>query len=192
MKRVTWTIDLDEASAEAAAVVALAIQRDPESTATAFDVTDERGKTVRVDLRRDHEPEKSLRCDNCWALFKGDGKLARVFPDIPGLLERIEPGGIVPAGECPDCGALVYPLNAPVRVGILLEGGLVKGVLADRGNVRAAVLDLDVEGSDDGEIITVAAGDDSMTGVPVTKDVIAAPVFVSSLFTMTEKLENET
>ena len=38
MKRVTWRIDLDEDTAEAAAVVALAIQRDPESTATVFDV----------------------------------------------------------------------------------------------------------------------------------------------------------
>jgi len=192
MKRVTWTIDLDEDTAEAAAVVALAIMRDQESAATVFDVTDEKGKTVRVDLQRDHEPHALLRCDNCWALFKGTGKLARVFPDIPGLLERIEPGGIVPAGECPDCGALVYPLNAPVRIGILLEGGLVKGVLADRGNVRAAVLDLDVEGADDDEVITVAAGDDSMTGVPVTKDVIAAPVFVNALFIMTEQKENET
>ena len=98
----------------------------------------------------------------------------------------------MPAGECPDCGALVYPLNAPVRVAVLLEGGLVKAVLADRGNDRAAVLDLDTEGADDSEIITVDAGDDSMTGVPVTKDVIAAPVFVSALFTLTEKLENET
>jgi len=192
MKRVNWTIDLDEASAEAAATVALAIQRDPESTATAFDVTDEQGKPVRVDLKKDGELKPLLRCDNCWALFKGTGRFARVYPDIPGLLERIEPGGIVPAGECPDCGALVYPLNAPVRVAVLLEGGLVKAVLADRGNVRAAVLDLDTEGADDSEIITVDAGDDNMTGVPVTKDVIAAPVFVSALFTLTEKLENET
>lgn len=191
MKRVTWTIDLDEDTAEAAAMVALAIMRDQESTATVFDVTDERGKTVSVDLRRDREPVTNLRCDNCWALFKGTGKLARVFPDIPGLLSRIEPGGMVPAGECPDCGALVYPLNAPVRVAVLLEGGLVKGVLADRGNVKAAVLDLDVEGADDGEIITVAAGDDCMTGVPVTKDVIAAPVFVSALFTITQQKESE-
>jgi hypothetical protein len=192
MKRVKWEIDLDEATAEAAATVALAIQRDPESTATVFDVACEDGKTVRVDLQRDHEQEPSLRCDNCWAMFKGAGKLARVFPDIPDLLSRIEPGGTVPAGECPDCGALVYPLNAPVRVAILLEGGLVKGVLADRGNVKATVLDLDIEGADDDEVITVAAGDDSMTGVPVTKDVVAAPVFVSALFTMTEQKENET
>jgi hypothetical protein len=115
-----------------------------------------------------------------------------VFPDIPDLLQRIGPGGTVPSGECPDCGALVYPLNAPARVAILLEGGLVKGVLADRGNVRAAVLDLDVEGADDDEIITVESGDDSMTGVPVTKDVVAAPGFVTALFTMTELKEKET
>ena len=125
-------------------------------------------------------------------VFKGAGKLARVFPDIPDLLSRIGPGGMVPSGECPDCGALVYPVNAPARVAILLEGGLVRGVLADRGNVSAAVLDLDTEGADDDEIITVDAGDESMTGVPVTKDVIAAPAFVNSLFQMTEKLENET
>ncbi len=192
MKKVKWEIDLDEDTAEAAATMALAIQRDTDSTATVFDVTDERGKTVRVDLRREEKAEALLRCDNCWALFKDEGKLASVFPDIPGLLSRIEPGGIVPAGECPDCGALVYSVKAPVGVAILLEGGLVKGVLADRGNVRAAVLDLDVEGADDDEIITVAAGGDSMTGVPVTKDVIAAPVFVNALFTMTEQKENET
>lgn len=176
---------------EAAATVALAIQRDPESTATAFDVTDEQGKTVRVDLLRDHDEGTLLRCDNCWALFKGEGRLASVFPDIPDLLARIEPGGAVQAGECPDCGSLVYRVNAPVGVAILIEGGLVKGVLSDRGGVRAAVLDLDVEGADDSEIITVAAGDDSMTGVPVTKDVIAAPVFVSKLFTLTLQKESE-
>ena len=191
MKRVTWSIDLDEDTPETAAVVALAIQRDPDSAATAFDVTDEQGKTVRVDLRSDHEPEQLLRCDNCWALFKGAGKLATVFPDIPRLLERIEPGGTVPVGECPDCGALVYRVNAPVGVAILLEGGLVKGVLADRGNVRAAVLDLDVEAADKAEIITVAVGDDSMTGVPVTKDVIAAPLFVNTLFTLSLQKESE-
>jgi len=191
MKRVTWSIDLDEDTAEAAAVVALAVMRDPESTATVFDIKCEDGKTVSVDLRRDHEPGPLLRCDNCWALYKGTGRLARVFPDIPDLLSRLEPGGMVPAGECPDCGALVYPLNAPVGVGILLEGGLVKGVLADRGNVRAAVLDLDVEGADESEIVTVAAGDDSMTGIPVTKDVIAAPVFVRELFTLTQQKESE-
>ena len=192
MKHVKWEIDLDEDTAEAAATVALAIQRDPESTARVFDVTDETGRTVRVDLRRDHEHEEVLRCDNCWALFRNTGSLASVFPEIPDLLSRIEPGGVVPAGECPDCGALVYRVDAPVRVAILLEGGLVKGVLADRCGVRAAVLDLDVEGTEESEIITVDDGDGGMTGVLITKDVIAAPVFVGALFTKTLELENET
>ena len=31
-----------------------------------------------------------------------------MFPDIPDLLARIEPGGTVPHGECPNCGCLVY------------------------------------------------------------------------------------
>lgn len=40
-------------------------------------------------------------------------ELDRRFPDIPGLLSRVEPGGIVPAGECPGCGALCYPVVEP-------------------------------------------------------------------------------
>jgi hypothetical protein len=34
--------------------------------------------------------------------------MKHVFPDIPGLVERLEPGCVVPAGECPACGALAY------------------------------------------------------------------------------------
>lgn len=43
-------------------------------------------------------------CGNCnWV-----GEPATVFPDIPDLLQRVEPGGEVPSGECPKCGALCY------------------------------------------------------------------------------------
>lgn len=191
MKRVTWSIDLDGDTAAAAAVTALAIQRDPLSTATVFDVTDESGESVRVDLRRENKPEPVLRCGNCQALFSGADKLERAFPDIPDLLLRLDIGGVVPSGECPLCGALVYPGTPRTHVAILLEGGLVKAVLADRGDIRAAVLDLDIEGAEDNEIITVAADGDSMTGVPVAKDVTAAPVFVNALFNMTEQQEEQ-
>ncbi|MCE9616541.1 MAG: hypothetical protein K8T26_19880 [Lentisphaerae bacterium] len=51
-----------------------------------------------------------FKCDNCDRVLKAD-ELKCVFPDIPGLTERIEPGGTVPAGECPACGALVYPIK---------------------------------------------------------------------------------
>lgn len=50
----------------------------------------------------------SLICENCRKKYEGKHELTAVFPDIPDLLERIEPGETVPAGECPDCGALVH------------------------------------------------------------------------------------
>ncbi len=50
-----------------------------------------------------------FRCDSCGKVWL-ENQLQRVFPDIPDLLVRVEPGGTVPAGECPTCGALVYPV----------------------------------------------------------------------------------
>lgn len=47
---VAWRIDLDVDSPQEAALNALAVQRDSQSSATVFDVTDERGATVTVDL----------------------------------------------------------------------------------------------------------------------------------------------
>ena len=54
--RVTWTIDLDADRPEDAAACAKAIQRDPESIATVFDVVEltngglTKGKSTAVDL----------------------------------------------------------------------------------------------------------------------------------------------
>ena len=48
--RVFWEIDLDAESIEDAARQALEIQRDPESIATCFIVTDENGSHRDVDL----------------------------------------------------------------------------------------------------------------------------------------------
>lgn len=48
--RVRWEIDLAADDPGEAAARALAIQRNPDSTATVFDVTDAQGNTVRVDL----------------------------------------------------------------------------------------------------------------------------------------------
>lgn len=47
-------------------------------------------------------------CDNCGK--KTDKKNIVPLEEVPHLLERIEPGQTVPAGECKSCGALVYPL----------------------------------------------------------------------------------
>jgi len=51
----------------------------------------------------------SMTCDNCGRTYRDAKALKHVFPAIPDLLRRIEPGGMVPCGECPHCEALVYP-----------------------------------------------------------------------------------
>jgi hypothetical protein len=44
-----------------------------------------------------------VRCDNCsWT------STAAQLKEINDLSERLSPGGVVPAGECPECGALAY------------------------------------------------------------------------------------
>ena len=47
---VTWEIDIGAASPKEAAEKALAIQHDPDSLATVFDVADEAGDITRIDL----------------------------------------------------------------------------------------------------------------------------------------------
>ena len=48
--RVTWKIEVDANNPEDAAKQALAIQRDPESTAVVFEVVDEKGNESIVDI----------------------------------------------------------------------------------------------------------------------------------------------
>lgn len=49
-------------------------------------------------------------CDNCGATFKSH-QIKIGLDSIPDLLQRLTPGGTVPFGECPDCGAFVYPVE---------------------------------------------------------------------------------
>jgi len=51
------------------------------------------------------------KCDNCGRFVETARQVVHTWPDIPNLTERIEPGGTAPSGECPDCGALVYPVR---------------------------------------------------------------------------------
>lgn len=44
------------------------------------------------------------KCDNCGWTGADSG-----MANIKDFFQRVEPGGIVPSGECPDCGALCYP-----------------------------------------------------------------------------------
>ena len=191
MKRVTWAIDLDEDTAEAAAVVALAIMRDQESTAAVFHVTDERGKTVKVDLQRAGTLKPLLRCDGCGRRYAGTGELERVFPDIPDLAKRLDAGGTVPEGECPLCRALVYRERGRTRVGILLDGGLVKAVFADTAGVNAVVLDTEVMETEDEPTLTVRALGETYVGVPQRQTPEIDTGFVGRLFEAVGCLESK-
>lgn len=54
------------------------------------------------------EPTALCECDNC--LWTGHTDELRPIQD---LAERVTPGGIKPAGECPECGALAYLSQRP-------------------------------------------------------------------------------
>ena len=57
----------------------------------------------------DVEPGSKHRCDGCGKFVLGKSLLP-----IQDIEQRVEPGGTVPSGECPDCGALCYPLTPVV------------------------------------------------------------------------------
>lgn len=62
---------------------------------------------------------KNLKCDNCDHVCK-DGQ-ANAIKD---LFQRVEAGGIMPGGECPECGALMYPTKDKpknVKMRLVLE-----------------------------------------------------------------------
>jgi len=124
-----------------------------------------------------------LICDNCGRRFEDDTKLRHIFPDIPDLLTRLDPGGTVPAGECPDCGALVYPEADPVRVLILLDGGLVQHVLADKPGADVVVLNMDLDGieEEDGyEIVAVTGEFGTLRGTMEGHEPTVAPAQIES------------
>lgn len=55
-------------------------------------------------------------CESCGLIFEPDD-VDVLYPNIPGLLDRMTPGDEVPAGECPACGALVYYLDENTESG---------------------------------------------------------------------------
>jgi len=51
-------------------------------------------------------------CDNCRKEYKRE-----MLCEVKDYFQRVEPGGVVPSGECPACGALCYPIEKiPKRV----------------------------------------------------------------------------
>lgn len=54
----------------------------------------------------EQEKEDTARCDNGRTPFP-----VSELAEPENLHERLDPGGVVPAGECPLCGALAYPID---------------------------------------------------------------------------------
>jgi hypothetical protein len=52
----------------------------------------------------------TLLCDDCEHVCEEEDLKVR-YPNIAGLLERINPGEPVPYGECPECGALMHRIT---------------------------------------------------------------------------------
>jgi hypothetical protein len=88
-------------------------------------------------------------CDGCektWSASK--------LEDISDLTERIEPGGIVPSGECPECGALCYPKAKKAKkakktepIVVTISGGAVQDV-ENPLKIPLEIRDYDVEAVD--------------------------------------------
>lgn len=56
------------------------------------------------------DPDSKHRCDDCRAIVLGSDLLP-----IVDIEQRIEPGNMVPSGECPRCSALCYPMKRVIR-----------------------------------------------------------------------------
>ena len=69
-------------------------------------------------------------CPNCgWTGDEDD--LGCQLCDVPDLLQRIDAGEEVPAGECPECGALAHHKEEPREVALVPSG--------DRGKKKLPV-----------------------------------------------------
>jgi hypothetical protein len=62
----------------------------------------------RPDPRMAPDDTHGHRCGNC-----GEGWGDEEMNTIQDYFQRVEPGGTVPSGECPNCGALCYPEDHP-------------------------------------------------------------------------------
>lgn len=114
---------------------------------------------------------KQSRCDNCDHAVDA-GSEAEIKRDI---WQRIEAGGIVPSGECPECGALMYPLVEPSVIEVCVIGGVadVTTPTLPRG-VVLVIRDYDVDGHDNDQVVTDAQGSkcvESWSGNP--EDIMA-------------------
>ena len=80
---------------------------------------------------RDHLHADGCRCDNCCGVFTSSD-----LNPVKDRDERMDPGGSEPAGECPACGALAYPLSLAEARRIAAAGCRPGRKRRDRGRTR--------------------------------------------------------
>lgn len=72
------------------------------------------------------------KCENCGKAWKPE-ELAEI---THGIFERVQPGDLMPAGECPDCGALCHAIiqvERKTKSFIIVEGDEVTSFFVDGG-----------------------------------------------------------
>ena len=105
---VQWEINLYAHSAEDAARKALAIHHDSESLATVFDVTDETGETIRIDLTQiDEESEGRRDVQKDLEKAADDWNTGRAYVDNSGNYRTRQE-------RAHRAGALVYIGKGPI------------------------------------------------------------------------------
>ena len=56
-----------------------------------------------ANLLPESDPEQTAQCDNCAAVWP-----VSELDEYQDFWSRVDVGGVVPAGDCPDCGAFCY------------------------------------------------------------------------------------
>jgi len=79
-------------------------RNDQEGSEISFDSEDE---AIAAATRDAKETYGLHRCDNCGKLHSDE---TLVLP-IKDIFQRVEAGGVMPSGECSDCGSLCYKLT---------------------------------------------------------------------------------
>lgn len=85
------------------------------------------------------------RCDNCGLVYTDE----TVHP-VKHLEMRVESGGVMPSGQCSECGALCYPFknafDQPAQVVVLTEPLTLQQVreILDEDNWLVVVVDVDL------------------------------------------------
>ena len=82
-------------------------------------------------------------CQNCRKTWRDD-QLEEIGSG--GFWERVQPGDIMPSGECPDCGSLCTPIQKPIPVTVRLTviGGVAEAYKVPKG-IRVEVRDYDCD-----------------------------------------------